>query len=303
MNDLHDEEWHQRRRNSLNASEIAAVLGLSKWATAYDVWLTKIEDIRKESTEAARWGHILQPIIAEEATKRSQLQILETEVYKKHYKENWAAATCDYICKDNKGQSMILEIKATRDLSWPEIPVDYRLQAAWQSFVTRIPHGQIAVLHASSKLKIYEFPDPSGWFDEVLEACRRFWFDHVLSKKPPEKKLIEEDALEEINATPGKKITFDLASQAALIELASIREEIKDLSERKIMLEDKIKFSMQDSEIGLMNGNTVVTWKESTMNRFDSIAFRKDQPALYNKYVKKQICRRFLIKDNKINKS
>jgi putative phage-type endonuclease len=303
MNEIHDNEWYQRRRYTLNASEVAAVLGLSKWATAYDVWLSKIEDVRSESSEAARWGHKLQPLIAEEAVKRGKLQIIETEIYKKHATESWAAATCDYICKNDNNQSIILEIKATRDLSWPEIPIDYRMQVAWQSFVTGIPTGQIAVLHASSKLRIYDFPDLSDWFDDVIEACRTFWFDHVVAKIPPKKQLIEEEALEHIIATPGKKVTFDLAAQVALVELASIREEMKELSERKSMLEEKIKFSMQDSEIGLMNGKTVVTWKESTMNRFDSTAFRKDQPALYNKYIKKQTCRRFLIKDSKIKQN
>ena len=35
------DEWHRRRFNGIGGSEMASVLGISKYQSAYDLWLVK----------------------------------------------------------------------------------------------------------------------------------------------------------------------------------------------------------------------------------------------------------------------
>lgn len=297
MQEIHSDEWFERRRKTLGASEIAAVLGLSKWQTPFDVWSSKINGDKTEMSQAAYLGHLLQPIIAEEAARIAKVKINETELYKQHKKETWASATCDYICEDDDGELSILEIKATRDLSWREIPIQYRMQTAWQSFVTGIPVGRIAVLHASTSLKIYDFPDSSEWFQEVFDLCRKFWFEHVVANIPPEVPKIPKKTLNSIKAISGQTVDLDMITQQNLTELHAVRSRIKELNEIKDELENQIKYSLNNSEIGLIDGKIAVTWKETNTTRFDSSALKAADPKIYKKFLKTSKIRTFLVKD------
>ena len=51
--------WLAERRSGIGGSDIAAILGLSPWKTAVDVWLDKTgqrEDDTVGDAEAVRWG-------------------------------------------------------------------------------------------------------------------------------------------------------------------------------------------------------------------------------------------------------
>ena len=81
-----------------------------------------------------------------------------------------------------------------------------------------------------------------------------------------------------------------------LIEtLDFLNEELKALEERKAECENRLKAMLGENEVGRL-GERLVTWKNVVTNRFDSKAFAKDHPELYEKYLKTSKYRKFAVK-------
>ena len=55
-------EWHEHRRKHRNASETAAVLGVSPWMTPYQLWQIKLGLVEPEVTAAMLHGTQLEPM-------------------------------------------------------------------------------------------------------------------------------------------------------------------------------------------------------------------------------------------------
>ena len=70
---LSNEEWLKWRKKGLGGSDIAAILGISKWSSAIDIWLQKTNqkyDAVVEN-EAMTWGKILESVIREQFKKET----------------------------------------------------------------------------------------------------------------------------------------------------------------------------------------------------------------------------------------
>lgn len=61
----HDERWHELRRQGVTASEIAAVMGLSKWDSPFNLYWSKVNDWRWDGNEETAVGSHLEPAIAD----------------------------------------------------------------------------------------------------------------------------------------------------------------------------------------------------------------------------------------------
>ena len=66
MNALYDlvqgtSDWHAHRAQYRNASETAAVIGVSPWQTPYELWLVKTGRSTTKETEATRYGIATEP--------------------------------------------------------------------------------------------------------------------------------------------------------------------------------------------------------------------------------------------------
>ena len=80
------EEWLEERRKSIGGSDAAAVIGMSRFASPYTVWMDKTGRLpEKEDTEAMRIGRDLEEYVAkrfEEASgKKVRRACLHARVY------------------------------------------------------------------------------------------------------------------------------------------------------------------------------------------------------------------------------
>lgn len=282
------EEWLQRRRKCLGASEVATILGLNEFATPYDVWASKVHDVRRESSQAAELGHVLQPGIAAYASRQLGLTLTSEEDFSRHPVHDWAGATTDYTFVDSFGGTGILEIKATRESYWPEIPNRVLTQAAWQSWVKGIDRVLIGTLHASTRFELYEFDftRDATWFGDVFEACREWWQKHVVGGQPPSG-FPRSDLAAAIRATAGKRIELDEQDYFVLGELADLKRQRKAIDDSIKARETILKARLGDAEIADYCGKTVLTWKQSKARQtFDEAAFKARHGKVWAKYVR-----------------
>ena len=68
----HTDEWFAARRRGITATDVPKILGLTEYGTARHVWLDKqgLAPV-DEGSEAARWGTLLEDIVAKVHLKTS----------------------------------------------------------------------------------------------------------------------------------------------------------------------------------------------------------------------------------------
>lgn len=189
------------RKNGIGASEIPAVAGLSPYAAPIDVYLAKTGQATFDGNEQTELGHDLEPIICRRALPKLRTRGVEvgealygdTAV---HPSEPWAMATPDYwlVVKISYSKA-ILECKSVgyRMLHhWDEayeddkgVPDYYLAQVQWQMLVCDAPVTYVAALLGGRDLRVFEVKRDREVGEALLETGRRFWFDHVVPRRPP----------------------------------------------------------------------------------------------------------------------
>ena len=128
---------------TVSASQIATILGISPWQSAHTLWhLKKGTRPAEPQTNAQTRGHEFEPLIAEWfAAAHPEWQVCVTGTWR-HRARHWQTATPDWVLIPDAGELMpeqeptaLLEIKTAQDLvAWgDEVPNYYRAQAMWQA--------------------------------------------------------------------------------------------------------------------------------------------------------------------------
>ena len=149
-------EWHAYRQSRRNASESAAVLGLSPWMTPYQLWLVKTGSSETRVTHAMQRGTDLEPLARaayeEQTGLIMQPLVLEADGY---------SASLDGMTLEG---DLVLEIKCplrgTRSDLWQDVqsgqvPAYYGIQVQHQLMVSGadtahlwVFDGNQGILHA-----------------------------------------------------------------------------------------------------------------------------------------------------------
>ncbi|MCI0719887.1 MAG: YqaJ viral recombinase family protein, partial [Acidobacteria bacterium] len=111
------ERWLAERRKGIGSSDAAAILGVHPYKSAYTVWAEKtgliVEDT-EQIGEAALWGNVLEPVIAQQYSLRTGriLKDYGRHLIQRNPKYPFALATIDREIQplDDRGPG-ILEIK------------------------------------------------------------------------------------------------------------------------------------------------------------------------------------------------
>lgn len=160
-------EWFAARRQGVTASEIAAILGLSPWDSAFAIYHRKQGTLDDQpDSDVLSLGRHLEPWIAERwADRHPELHIDVAGLYASDLRP-WQLATPDRLIYDgcNCGSvepvdpDSLLEIKHSAsydgwgDEGSDEIPVEYRAQVLWQMDVLGIDTAYVACLFLSSRI-------------------------------------------------------------------------------------------------------------------------------------------------------
>ena len=172
-------EWHAARANGIGGSEVAPVLGLSPFESAFSLWHRKQGRVAAVvENDQMYWGKKHEPAICNEFAERHPELFVATVGTYRHADRPWQIANPDRLLfdvvpaeiVDESGQpeipiaaqaSALLEAKTARDdLGWGEpgtdqIPVYYRAQCLWYLDVFGVDECHVAVLIAGSEYREY----------------------------------------------------------------------------------------------------------------------------------------------------
>lgn len=182
-------EWDAERTTRLGGSEIAAVLGLSPWASEYSLWWRKAGKLAPiPDRPELRWGRLLEPAVAKVwAEHHPDRRMLRTGTWV-HHRRDWQLANPDRLVIGGGGYEL-LEIKTAHDdFGWGQpgtdaVPPYYLTQARWYLSVFGAKRCYFAVLFGGTDYQEYVVEqDPD---DEALLLDKGWTFIASLRHNTP----------------------------------------------------------------------------------------------------------------------
>lgn len=293
-------EFLEKRRTGIGGSDAAKIAGVSRWGTPYDVWADKMGIAPDKKTTAMEIGTALEPWILDkykELTGNDVQVGFDTFRDKTH---SFIMANIDGLVSD---KNLIVEAKTARtDKEWGEegtcdIPVDYLCQVAHYCYVLDASKADIIVFFKNvEKLKLYHYERNQELEEQLLKKEVDFWNNHILKKNAPPITTVNQAKVQYSYADNLIAIA-DKKTEISARKLKEINLKIKDLEK----VAEKLKVNIMAS-IGMAkrlesaNGELIATWDNFSRSHFDASNFKKNNPGLYNEYLKTISSRRFLLK-------
>ena len=194
---MEEEEWLNWRRKGVGGSDAAAVLGVSPYKTARDIYHEKIGSI-PDTEEKGNWvalevGKRLEDLVSEIFARKTGFRVWKEPVMYQHPLYPYMIADFDYFFEMPDGAIGILECK-TGNLYGKEkwengaVPYHYELQCRHYMAVYNVDVVYIACLFSNSEDDfIYRRIDRDLEFEEALiEQEGAFWKDNVARRVEPE---------------------------------------------------------------------------------------------------------------------
>lgn len=299
--DMSKEEWLKWRAKGIGGSDAPVVCGINRYKSPVELWMEKTGQIEpKVAGEAAHWGTMLEPLIRNEYTERTGLQIKQEHAILQHSEYPFMLANLDGIVSDPINGDCVFEAKtanAFKSDDWDDhVPQAYQLQVQHYLAVTNLLGAYIAVLIGGNTFKWHYITRDNALIAMLIELEKRFWHNvETLSPLPMDGSDASSELLSRLYPHANSKTQITLDEALPLIsqyEVAS--DEEKAAGERKEESINKLK-ALMGYEICIA-GDRTITWKNISSERLDSKILKVEQPEIYSKYVSKNSYRRFSIK-------
>jgi len=169
---MNREEWLKWRR--IGSSDAPAIMGVSPWATPYQLWEQKVSGMERESNSAMKRG-----VEMEETARRSFEKKMGVEVFAKrmeHPSIEFMTATLDGIDIDNR---VLVEIKCPNREDHAlalrgKVPEKYIPQLQHQLAVTGLD-GMYYFSFTGEDGCIVEIPRDESYLQQMIEEEEKFW--------------------------------------------------------------------------------------------------------------------------------
>lgn len=300
------EDWAKARREGIGASEIAAIMGLSKWATPYEIWERKTQQAETEPEVVgdARWrGHDLEQHVAtwwaaetgrtiDESTVEDYTLVDDERPYMR------VSPDREYIVDEATGERGILECKTTRlGVSADDVPLAWLLQLQMNLGVSGYKHGSLAWLSGSLEYGYIDVEFNPDLFNTICEVAERFWTENVQGGVAPAA-VNNDDLTKKYPQSSSEAVEASEAVIEAIERLKDVKKQIAALDDVKDELEVEIKEALGTAETMKFCDKIVATWKSAAPSKkFNEKRFAAEHPELYESYKEEKAgTRRFLIK-------
>ena len=291
----------EERRKYIGGSDIAVVMGMSRWKTPLKLWLEKTGQAEPDDlsqVEAVQLGTELEEFVAQKFAKESGKQVRKQSKMYVHKDYPFMVAHIDRLIT---GTDEILECKTCGSHKKDEwegdgIPREYVLQVVWYLGITGKKKAYIAVLIGGQSFKYKEIEFDKELFDVMVDMAREFWIA-VETKTPPAVSASDNPIIVEMFPDPDAEIVENQEIEANIAKLQKVKDDISVLNDEKEMLEAEIKSAIGE-HLGVSTENFKVTWPKYQQTKVNTERLKAD--GLYEKYADKSSYRRLNISEKKV---
>lgn len=278
-------EWEDARRVlGIGSSDAPAILGISRYKSAYQLYLEKlgVQQASKGESEQIRWGNILEEPIAQRYAEETGRSVRNPREPGKFFLERsrtveFMVASVDRYTinpeRPDDGEG-VLEIKNAHFFvgkSWldeQEPPLEFQVQLQHQLSVTGKRWGSIAAVIGGCRFVWADLPRDDEFIELLIQQEAEFW-QRLKDQRPP-----EPDGSEQTSAAIAKLFRSESAAGQivalppeyldAHVELQAAKDAIAELEEKKRAAENRIKLAIGENTGGRLPNGAIYTWKTQT---------------------------------------
>ncbi len=301
--DMPREQWLELRKKGIGGSDSAAIVGLDRYRSAFDVYAEKI-GLKPEQpdNEAMRQGRDLEQYVAERFMEATGKKVRRRNAILQHPEYPFMTANIDrWVVGEKAG----LECKTTSVLnrhkfSQGEFPANYYVQCVHYMAVTGAERWYLAVLVLNKSFHVFTIERDEAEIQALIEAEKHFWENHVLKQIPPAPDGSESTSELLKQMFPEAREREEVAlygHEEKIQQYLELDMQVKELTKQRDALKQEIQLALADAEIGRARGY-IVEWKNQTRQSLDTKKLKSEQAEIYEKYLKPaQTVRRFMIKE------
>lgn len=192
------QEWLEARRKGIGGTDAAAILGLSRYRTAIDVYEDKAGiSGERPATAAMEWGRRLEDALAVAYTETTGRRVRRVGMRRAHHVKDYPMlGSIDretYLGAPGE-PGRIVELKKKRssdDLGGEDDPPERRVPADWYVQVQHYMEvadrdvADVAVLVGGIDFRVIEIPRDRQYGADLREEEGAFWRDYVLKGEYP----------------------------------------------------------------------------------------------------------------------
>jgi len=287
--DMPHAAWLELRHLGVGGSDMGSILGVNKYASAFDVWLNKTyRDKPIEVNQAMNWGNVLEDPVALEFARVSGKKVARLNRMIQH-KDGILLANID---RRIVGESALLEVKTVGynsmhlwgDTGTDEVPDKVLAQTLTYLAVTGYKKAYIACLIGGQELRIYEIDRDEDMIEAIVDKAAEFW------------KTVEDDchpaptepsSVEVLYPENNDSFTVDADIVSTTSGLKSLQKKIKEMQVEEKAIKAKLCACIGDTSGVKANKDDkkcLATWKSQTRKSFDAKSFEIDHPTMFNQY-------------------
>lgn len=287
-------QWLKDRTKGIGGSDIGAICGVSLYSSPRQVYLSKVgmyeDSFAPAAIERMRFGNLLEPIVANEYSKRTGDKVCTCPATLVHSAYPFAIANVDRFILDEAGLPIgVLECKTTGAFNkdaWEDadIPISYLYQLQWYLFVTGLKEGAIACLVGGNTFYHYKVPRNDELINNVmLPAAANFWYNHVAALKEPPLSSVDKEFVNEKYAEvqKSKEIFFtDETLDGLAATIIDCKRVIKETEDTMEQAQNRLKEQLKDNEIGYTK-NYIIKWSPRRQTRVNTDVLKERFPDVY----------------------
>ena len=297
------EDWLEYRKLGIGGSDASVVCGINRYKSPVELWMEKTNQMpHQEAGEAAYWGTQLESLVKTDFTKRTGIEVTQTNQLLQSAEHPFMLANLDGICEHPELGTCVFEAKtatAFKSNEWENsIPDEYRIQVQHYLSVTGYAGAYIAVLIGGNTFRWKFIERDDRLIAMLIELEANFW-NHVKDLTPPSVDGSEASskflAAQFPNSIPKSHIILPDSASDLILQYDIACEKLDTITEQKLEAENLLKQMLGSHEAGII-GSHIITWKSVSQERLDSKTLKAEHPTLYQKYASKTSYRRFAIK-------
>ena len=277
----------EQGRCVFGASDIPALMGVSPYKSRAALFADKTnEPVEQPSNAVFDRGNDLEPALIARASKQLGKNIITPEVI---YRDGRLSISLDGV-DNEQSPSVVVEAKTTTRYSIYEssdLPAEWLWQGWAQQAVLEVPVWFV-VLDRDLRISCVELPDNPLAIDTLLTETDVFG-DWVDNNTPPLDEInnFSADDIARIWRVEPTAVELDATVLDWVAQLEEARLLSKQASELETKAKDAIAQMLLGNEIGLVDGQQIVSWKQQAgKESFDVTRLKQEHPEMVQEYTK-----------------
>lgn len=287
--------WERVRNSGIGGSDVACIMGLNPWKSAYALYAEKHGDVEAEDlsdNEYVYWGTVLEQVVADRFCELTGKKVRKCGTLQDDNYDFMLANVDRLVVGENAG----LECKTangfkSKDWDGDELPDSYYCQCQWYMMITGCSKWYIACLIGGNHFVWKEIPRNDEFISDMRTQAIIFW-DNLQNDIPPEIDGSESTAatIDKMNSKSGlsaDNITLLPSAAERYIKcIDGLTATKKVLEEQLAQAQNALKLMLDGNENGMFRDRKITYKQTAARVTLDGKALKKDLPDVYEKYAK-----------------